>query len=340
MKTAIAGLVIALAAAPAWAQNVKITPLGSHDGELCANDRATLFEDPTGVRILYDVGHTLTGADDPRLGDIHVVLLTHVHGDHIGDQKLKGPGAGTCANSGRVPAGPHSITAEVAAAKNAAIAMTSDMGAFVGRKIQDIRGGKPVGPCPETAGVTSVPVGTSCRSNTHLGGAFIARAAGASQGVEITVVYASHANNVPLSLLSQAQRATLDPDGASIVIGPPTGYVVKFSNGLTAYLSGDTGIHTEMKTVVKDYHKANLAVLNLGPSAGTVMSGAYAMNELVQPASVILTHVNEAATEGGKLRPASRTAAVIKELKRVTPHLAISGRTMEFDGRGRCVAGC
>jgi len=37
---------------PAAAQNVKITPVGSHPGELCANDRATIFEDPTGVRIL------------------------------------------------------------------------------------------------------------------------------------------------------------------------------------------------------------------------------------------------------------------------------------------------
>ena len=95
-----------------------------------------------------------------------------------------------------------------------------------------------------------------------------------------------------------------------------------------------------MKTVVKEFHKANLALLNLGPSAGTVMSGAYAMNELVQPASVILSHVNEAATEGGKLRPASRTAALIKQLKSAKPYLAISGRTMEFDGQGRCVAGC
>jgi L-ascorbate metabolism protein UlaG (beta-lactamase superfamily) len=328
-----------LAAAPALAQNVKITPLGSHDGELCANDRATLFEDPTGVRILYDVGHTLTGADDPRLGEIHVVLLSHVHGDHIGDQKLKAVGAGTCANSGRVPAGPHSVTAEVAAAKNAAIAMTSDMGAFVGQKIQNIRG-KPVAACPETGGATNVPVATSCRSNTHLGGAFVAKAPGASQGVEITVVFASHANNVPLSLLSEAQRAALGPDGASIVIGPPTGYVVKFTNGLTAYLSGDTGIHTEMRSVVRDFHKANLAVYNLGSSAGTITSSAHAINELVRPESVIFTHVNEAATEGGKLRPLSRTAMIIKEVKRARPYLALSGRTMEFDGSGRCVAGC
>ena len=342
MKTAYAGaaLALALVASPVMAQNVKITPLGSHDGELCASDRATIFEDPTGVRFLYDVGHTVTGSDDPRLGNIHMVLLSHAHGDHIGDRKLKAPGAGTCAAVETVPAGPNSMTAEIAAAKNAAIVMTSDMGIFIGTKIQNIRGGKPITFCPQTAGVTNVPVATSCRSNTHLGAAFIAKAAGASQGVEITIVYASHANNVPLTLLSEAQRANLEPDGTSIVLGPPTGFVVKFTNGLTAYLSGDTGIHTEMKTVVNEYHKANLAVLNLGPSAVTVTSAAYAMNELVRPASVIFSHPNEAVTEGGKLRPASRAAALIKQLKGVTPHLAISGRTMEFDGGGKCVAGC
>jgi hypothetical protein len=64
------------------------------------------------------------------------------------------------------------------------------------------------------------------------------------------------------------------------------------------------------------------------------------MNELVRPASVIFTHTNEAVTEGGKLRPAARAAAIGKLLKGVTPHLAISGRTMEFDGGGKCVAGC
>jgi len=285
------------------------------------------------------VGHTVTGADDARLGVIHVVLLSHAHGDHIGDQKLKALGAGTCANSERVPAGPNSMTAETAAAKNAALVMTSDMGSFLAAKIQNIRGGTPVTVCPQNAGVTHVPVAAPCRSNTHLGGAFIARATGASQGVEFTIVYASHANNVPLSLLSQAQRTHLEPDGTSLVLGPPTGYVVKFTNGLIAYLSGDTGVHTEMKTVVNEYHKANLAVLNLGPSAGTVRSSAYAMNELVRPAAVILTHPNEAVTESGRLRPASRAAALINQLK-PTPHLAISGRTMEFDGKGQCVTGC
>ena len=50
------------------AQNVKITSLGTHSGELCSRDRAMIFEDPTGVRILYDAGQSVTGSDDPRLG--------------------------------------------------------------------------------------------------------------------------------------------------------------------------------------------------------------------------------------------------------------------------------
>ena len=342
MKTACAVIILLVAAFPALAQNVKITPIGSHPGELCANDRAIVFEDPSGVRILFDVAHNLTGPDDARLGGaIHLVLLSHVHGDHIGDLKLKAVGAGTCANSDRVSAGPNSMTAEVAAAKNSGLVMTRAISGLIGAKIQNIRGAgsKPIPFCPQTGGATTVPVADVCRSQTDLGGVFVAKTASASQGVEFTIVYASHVNNAPMSVLSQAQRDLLNPDGAALEFGPATGYVVKFTNGLTVYLTGDTGIHAEMKTVVNDYHKANLAVLNLGLNAGAYFSGAHAMNELVRPASVIITHPNEPVTEGGKLRGASRTAALIKQLK-APAHLAISGRTMEFDGKGKCVAGC
>jgi L-ascorbate metabolism protein UlaG (beta-lactamase superfamily) len=339
MKTALAAALV-LAAIPAFAQNVRITPIGSHPGELCANDRAIIFEDPTGVRLLYDPAHNVTGGDDPRLGNIHAVLLSHMHGDHVGDLKLKAPGAGTCANSGREPA-PHSTTAEVVAAKKAAMVMTRAIGGFIGNKVLAIQGGgNPIAFCPQNAqGVTNVPVESICASQTDLGGVFIARAPDAQKGVEITIVYASHVNNAPPALLSRAQRDLLAADGGVLEYGPATGFVVKFTNGLTAYLSGDTGIHNDMKTVVNEYHKANLAVLNLGVNAGAYFSGAQAMNELVKPASVIITHANEAVTEGGKIRPISRTAVLMKQIKAPT-HLAISERTMEFDGKGRCVAGC
>jgi L-ascorbate metabolism protein UlaG (beta-lactamase superfamily) len=343
MKLSYAGAAFAVAAAlaafPVVAQNVKITPIGSHPGELCSSDRATLFEDPSGVRILYDAGQTVTGPDDPRLGDLHVVLLSHAHGDHIGDRKLKAPGAGSCAAPETVPAGAYSTTAEIAAAKNAVLVMVTDMAVFVGKKVEQIRG-KPTGVCPQTGGVTTVPVANACRSAIHLGGTWIVKTANAEKGVEITIVYASHANNVPLSLLSEPLRSQFATDDTSIVLGPPAGFIVKFTNGLTAYLTGDTGIHTEMRTVINEFHKPNLAVLNMGPSAISGPSAAYAMNELVRPASVILSHPNEAVTEGGKLRPSSRAAVFVERIKGRATHLAISGRTMEFDGKGKCAAGC
>ena len=346
MKIAFAALTLAFAASlttfAAHAQNVKITPIGSHPDELCANDRAMIFEDPTGVRVLYDPAHNLTGGDDPRLGTIHLVLLSHMHGDHVGDLKLKAVGEGTCANSARVPA-PNSTTAEVVAAKNAALVTTRAMAGFVHNKVQAIRssggggGGKPMDFCANLS--VTVPVAAACSSRIDMGGVFTAKADGASQGVEITIVYAAHVNNAPPALLSKPHQDALNADGAQLEYGPATGFVVKFSNGLTAYLSGETAIHAEMKTVINEFHKANLAVLNLGPNPGIFISGAHAMNELVKPASVILTHANEPVTEGGKLRPASQTARLIKQLK-APAHLAISGRTMEFDGKGQCVAGC
>jgi hypothetical protein len=63
------------------------------------------------------------------------------------------------------------------------------------------------------------------------------------------------------------------------------------------------------------------------------------VNELIRPATVLVTHVSEAATSDGKVKPNSRTAAFAKLSKRPV-HLAISGKTMEFDGNAKCVAGC
>src|SRR5215471_14298096 len=65
-------------------KTVRITPLGQRTGEFCALDRALLFEDPTGVRILYDPGVTVAGGQDRRLGRVDAILVSHNHFDHIG----------------------------------------------------------------------------------------------------------------------------------------------------------------------------------------------------------------------------------------------------------------
>jgi L-ascorbate metabolism protein UlaG (beta-lactamase superfamily) len=319
----------------AWAQNVKITPLGSHTGELCDRDRATIFEDPSGVRILYDAGQSVAGADDPRLGAVHVVLVSHAHGDHIGDRKMSAQNAGTCAAPETVSAAPNSTTAEIAAAKNAAIMMISDMGVFVAKKIEHIRG-KPTSNCTNNV----VPFAEPCSANVQLGGRRTFKTAKAARGVEITVVPASHASHVPRSLLSDPEKKNLEGDDLTVDLGPPSGYVIRFTNGLVAYLTGDTGIHSDMKTIVHDFHKANLVVLNLGQNAVTPESAAFIVNDLVQPATVITSHPNEAVTEGGKLQPNTRMKAFVDLVKNRPVHLALSGKTMEFDGSAKCVAGC
>ena len=322
-----------------WAQNVKITPLGSHAGELCDRDRAMIFEDPTGVRILYDAGYSVTGPDDPRLGDVHVILLSHAHGDHMGDRKMKALEAGTCDRPETVSAAPHSTTGEIAAAKNAAIMMIAPMAVFIGRKVENIRS-KPTGDCAQTGPDIVVPLPASCLAAVQLGGARTFRTATAARTVEITTVTAAHDSTVARSLLTDPERKNLDADNVSLTLGPSSGYVIHFTNGLKVYLSGDTGLHAEMKSIVNEFHKANLAVLNLGPNAVTSFSAAYAINEFLKPAAVIVTHVNEGATAGGKARPESRTAAFVNLVKGRPTHLALSGKTMEFDGNAKCVAGC
>ena len=323
----------------ALAQNVKITPLGSHAGELCMRDRATIFEDPTGVRILYDAGQSVTGGDDTRLGKIDVVILSHAHGDHIGDQKLKAVEAGTCENPQVVSAAPNSTTGEIAAAKNAAIVMVVPLANFIGRKVETIRG-KPTTACPLTGSDLVAPFEAPCLATVQTGGTRTVKASATAKPVEITVVPAAHDSTVPSALLTEAQRKNLETDAIGVTLGPPSGYVIRFTNGLAVYLTGDTGLHAEMQTVERDFYKANLMELNYGASALTPEAAAYAVNTLVQPAAVILSHVNEAATTDGKVRPTSRSAEFIALVKGRRIYPALSGRTMEFDGSGKCVSGC
>jgi len=93
--------------------------------------------------------------------------------------------------------------------------------------------------------------------------------------------------------------------GLTAYVGPPGGFVLRFSNGLTAYLSGDTGITAEQDLVVRGHYKANLAVMNVGgfPFTTGPDEAAYVVNDLVRPNSVIISHVNEPATVGGKVAP-------------------------------------
>ena len=306
------------AAFAAQAQTVKVTPLGSHDGELCPFDRALVFEDTDGTRILYDVGRTVRGANDPRLGKIDAVLLSHVHADHLGDIHQAAANAGECGNpdfSVRTVPIPNMVG--IAVAKQARLISGGETASFFGM-VTKAAGGDP-------KLVQLLRFG----AQTMVG------------KVRVSAVTAVHSNGLPGFFLGKEQAQLLAANGLTLDMGQPGGFVLEFSNGLVAYLSGDTGIMSDQELVVRRYYKANLAVMNVGGTPFTTgpAEAAYVVNELVRPRAVIASHVNEAATSGGKLRPESKTAAFVKAAK-MPVHVPLSGRTMEFDGSGRCTAGC
>lgn len=296
---------------------VKVTPLGSHDGEFCSRDRALIFEDPNGTRILYDAGRTVAGPDDPRLGNIDIILVSHMHGDHVGDQRIDKTNQGSCGNpETSVSSLPQSNTVDIALKKNSTIVTGSEMPAFFAAKLKE-GGGDP-------------------------GKSLLVRFGGSRDvgGVSITTVPAVHSNGVSPSFLTGPLADYLAAAGVSASVGPPTGYVLTFSNGLVVYLSGDTGITAEQKLVVKEHYGAQLVVINIGDTFTTgPTEAAYVINDLISPAAVIASHANEAATENGKVVAGTRTAR-FTELVSAAVHVPLSGRTMAFNGAAGCISGC
>ncbi len=299
------------------ADTVKVTPLGSHDGEFCGRDRALVFEDPNGTRVLYDVGQTVAGVGDKRLGEIDLVLVSHMHGDHVGDRHVKAANAGTCAQPAvSESALPETLSVKIAVARKARIITGSEMPKFFSAKLKSAGG--------NAEDAVLVRFGGSVTE----------------KGITFTTVPATHSNGIAPGMIGGSLGESMEAAGVTAYAGPPTGYVMTFSNGLVVYLSGDTGITAEQKTTVAAHYKPQLVVMNIGDTYTTgPKEAAYVINELIQPGSVIASHANEAATENGLVRAGSKTQSFI-EHSNVPVHLPLSGRTMSFDKTGKCVDGC
>lgn len=304
-------------ASPVMADSVKITPLGSHDGEFCSRDRALILEDPDGTRLLYDAGRTVVGPGDKRLGRIDVLLVSHMHGDHVGNQHIKAVNSGTCASpETNVNDLPNTNVINIALAKKAKIITGSEMPKFFAGKLKAL-GGDP-----------------KMSQLVRFGGSLKAG------GVTITTVPAVHSNGIDAGMVDGELGKLLAATGLTAYAGPPTGYVLTFSNGLVVYLSGDTGITAEQDSVVRQHYAAKLAVMNIGDTYTTgPREAAFVVNELVKPNAVIASHANEAATKNGKVIPGTRSDTFIRATK-VPVYLPLSGRTMEFNADGNCVKGC
>lgn len=337
-------LIITLRCSPAQAQDVTITPLGSQTGEFCVGDRALLFVDPTGVRVLMAPGRTVKGSTDPRLpkpsdpsGGVHVLLIDHPHVDHIGDVFFA-----NCAGTSTSPfAFPSAGNApEIAWKHNSAVLVGGEMSSFFTQKIKDVSGTAPPG-CPTTPrgadNLLNVPRSSPC-VGTLRGGTITVTFNNQSQGVKITTIPAFHSAGA-----SPAEVDSLDgipgpgvAPGLTGYAGSETGYIIRFTNGLAVLWTGDSGLISDWATL-SAFYKPNLAVVHMdglftmGPA-----EAAFAVEQLIRPTTVIPEHINQVSTSGGVVVPNLRLDAFINELRRGKIVVPLSGSTISCDGKGDC----
>ena len=72
--------------------------------------------------------------------------------------------------------------------------------------------------------------------------------------VKITMVEAFHSAGAQLTGF----------EGVSKFVGEAVGYIIEFENGLKVYHSGDTSLMGDMKTIIGDYYKPDVAILPIG----------------------------------------------------------------------------
>jgi L-ascorbate metabolism protein UlaG (beta-lactamase superfamily) len=255
---AVLAFALALGAVPALAQDVKITSLGSVTGELCALDRAILFEDPSGVNILIQPGRTVQPVGDPRLGPVHVVLLDHAHGDHMGDRAVVG-----CGGGGGTSLAPTPNVVRIASEKNSAILVGGEFQEWLVERMRDFRSDPGIGRCPTSGStnLTEVDSGVPCVDFLRPGASREIKLGGAATGVRISTIQAVHANGISRNFVNQTDGKI--PLGLTGYGGTENGYVIRFSTGLTVLWSGDSGFYGDMKLYSK-FYGVNLAIMHIG----------------------------------------------------------------------------
>ncbi len=73
-------------------------------------------------------------------------------------------------------------------------------------------------------------------------------------GIKITMVEAFHSAGAQLTGF----------EGTARFVGEAVGYIMEFENGLKIYHSGDTSLMGDMKHIIGDFHKPDIAILPIG----------------------------------------------------------------------------
>jgi L-ascorbate metabolism protein UlaG (beta-lactamase superfamily) len=99
-------------------------------------------------------------------------------------------------------------------------------------------------------------------------------------GTKITMVEAFHSAGAQLTGF----------EGTNRFVGEAVGYIIQFENGLKIYHSGDTSLMGDMKTIIGDYYKPDIAILPIGGVFTMGPDEAAFACKLIRPKAVIPEH--------------------------------------------------
>lgn len=325
-------LFFALGMVSAQAQNVTITSLGSVSGELCALDRAMLLQDPSGVNILIQPGRTVNAGDDRLNGiPVHVILLDHAHGDHMGNR------AGVaCNGSGGTDLAPYPSIVRIAAEKNSAVLAGGELWDWIKERLIAYGEKGAATECGNNPAATEGVRTAACTAVLRPGATRQITLNGVPTGVRISTFAVPHSNGIDGRFVDGAKGGNSGlPGGLYGYGGTETGFIIRFSNGLSVFWSGDAGFFGDMR-LFSEYYGVNLAIMHIGDifTMGP-NEAAFAVNTLIKPRTVIPTHVNEIATTGGVVT-GSKTASFISQVTGAKVIVPTSGDPITCDGMGNC----
>jgi len=99
-------------------------------------------------------------------------------------------------------------------------------------------------------------------------------------GIKITMTEAFHSAGAQLTGF----------EGVNRFVGEAAGYIIEFENGFTIYHSGDTSLMGDMKYVIGDYYKPDMAILPIGGVFTMGPKEAAFACKLITPRYVIPEH--------------------------------------------------
>lgn len=111
-----------------------------------------------------------------------------------------------------------------------------------------------------------------------------------SQGMNIGGSYNFH--DVKFTMVDAKHSSVIDITEETIPGGSAAGFIIELENGTKIYHAGDTGLFSDLKTVIGDIYKPDIAILPIGDLFVMGPEDAAIATNWINPKKVIPIHYN------------------------------------------------